>query len=223
MPCGTTPSDHIGGITSAFAVLAALHHRDITGEGQHIDLAEVESLTACIPEAVMEYTMNGRNPAPKGNRDESMAPHGTYRRRGEDKWVAIAVGDREEWIALCRVMEKPELVEDERFKDAFSRLNNRDDLDGIINGWTKNHTHLDIMTMLQAANVAAGPVYSGEEIYKDRHLREREFFAVHHHPEVGRRELPGVFAKLSETPGAVQGHDPLLGEHTEWVLNDLLG
>jgi len=71
------------------------------------------------------------------------------------------------------------------------------------------------MIMLQKVNVAAGPVYSGEELYNDPHLRDRGFFAEHNHPEVGKRELPGVFAKLSETPGKIKGHDPLLGEHTE--------
>jgi len=222
LPCGTTPSDHIGGITSAFAVLAALHHRDMTGEGQHIDLSEVESLTACIPEAVMEFTMNGRAPLPKGNRDEAMAPHGTYRCAGDDKWIAIAAGMDSEWKDLCLVMEKPELIDDERFIDGFSRLKNQDDLDRIITEWTKDRTPLDIMTKLQQANIAAGPVYSGEELYKDPHLRARGFFVEHNHPEVGKRELPGVFAKLSETPAAITGHDPLLGEHTDWVLNELL-
>ena len=222
MSCGTTPSDHIGAITSAFAVLAALHHREVTGEGQHIDLSEVESLTACIPEAVMEFTMNRRIPQPKGNRDEAMAPHGTYRCRGHDKWIAIAMGEDSEWENFCIAMEKPELRDDERFRDGFLRIRNQNELDKIINEWTRQQIPEDIMTKLQKANIAAGPVYSGEEIYKDPHLRARGFFVEHHHPEVGNRELPGVFAKLSKTPGRINGHDPLLGEHTDWVFEKLL-
>ena len=223
LTCGTTPSDHIGAITSAFAVLTALHHRDMTGEGQHIELSEVESLTACIPEAVMEFTMNGNIPRGKGNRDEAMAPHGTYRCLGEDKWVAIAVEDDSGWKALCRVMGRPELIDDARFSDGFSRLKNQDDLDTMITEWTRKKNPAVVMERLQAAGVAAGPVYCGEELYKDPHLLDRNFFEEHIHPELGKRELPGVFAKLSKTPGAVQGPEPMLGEHTDWVLNKLLG
>jgi len=168
--CGFAISDHIGAISAALAALVALHHRDLTGEGQHVDISEVETLLACMPEAIMEYTMNGRIPLPQGNRDHAMAPHGCYPCQGEDKWVAIAVGSDSEWENLCIVMGKPELVNDERFCDVFSRLENQDELDKIIIEWTSGQTHIDIMKQLQKVNIASGPVYSAEELYKDPHL-----------------------------------------------------
>ncbi len=222
LQCGTTISDQVSATSAAFAALAALHYRDLTGEGQHIDVAEVEALLTCIPEAIMEFTMNGRIPLPQGNRSGTMAPHGCYRCQGEDKWVAIAVGNDSEWKDLCLVMGKPELIADERFQDGFCRLKNQDELDKIITEWTGGQVPIDVMTQLQKVNIASAPVYSSEELYKDPHLRARGFFVEINHPEVGKRELPGVFAKLSETPGAVRGHDPLLGEHTDWVLHELL-
>ena len=222
LQCGTTVSDHTGAISTCFATLVALYHRNLTGEGQYVDLSEVENVVASMPEAIMEFTMNGRIPLAKGNRDEVMAPHGCYRCQGDDKWVAIAVGSDSEWKDLCLVMSKPELIADERFQDGFRRLEHQDELDIIISEWTKGQIPIEVMKRLQQVHIASGPVYSGEEIYKDPHLRDRDFFVEHNHPEVGKRELPGVFAKLSETPGAIQGPDPLFGEHTDWVLNELL-
>ena len=214
-------SDQTSATSSTVAVLAALHYRQITGEGQHIDISELETLINCFPDAIMEYTANQRVPLPSGNRDEVMTPHGCYRCQGEDNWIAIAINTDEEWKNLCQVIGKPGLADDERFQDGFLRWKNEDALNEIIIGWTKDKNHIEIFRQLQEAGVASGPVYNNEALFNDQHLRDREFFAEIEHPEVGKRELFGVFAKLSETPGAVR-RDPLLGEHNEWLLNELL-
>ena len=120
-------------------------------------------------------------------------------------------------------MGRAELAADERFKDAFRRLQHQDELDKVINDWTHGQTPLDVMKKLQQLDIASAPVYGGGGVYHDPHLRARNFIVEVNHPEVGKREIPGVFAKLSETPGAVQRHAPLLGEHTDWVLHKLLG
>jgi len=224
-PQGSGPviSNEASGVIGMFAILAALHYRDLTGEGQYIDISEVETLLACMPEAIMEFTMNGRIPVPNGNRERTMAPHGCYKCRGEDKWVAISVGTDSEWRDLCLAMGRPELIADERFQDGFSRLKNHDELDSIISGWTRGQSPIDVMAKLQDVNVAAGPVYSAEELYKDQHLMARDFFIEVDDPVVGKRKFPGPFAKLSETPGTIRSHAPLLGEHSDLVLRDLLG
>jgi crotonobetainyl-CoA:carnitine CoA-transferase CaiB-like acyl-CoA transferase len=221
--CGFPVSDHTAATLNTFALLAALHHRDLTGEGQYIDLSEVEALLVCMPEPILEYTMTGREPQPRGNRDDVMVPHGCYRCKGDDKWVAIAVDTEEEWQNLCTAMGKAELARDERFQDKFKRFQNEDLLDRLINEWTGQHAHVYVMKILQSAGVAAGPVYNSEEIYNDPQLRERGHFVAFDHPEVAERELPGVFAVLSETPMQILGREPLVGEHTEWVLKELLG
>ncbi len=116
---------------------------------------------------------------------------------------------------------KPELINDERFQDRFCRLEHQALLDEIITEWTIGQNPIDVMKQLQQAGIASGPVYSGEELYKDPHLRAREYFVETEHPVVGKRELSGVFAKLSSTPGMIQGPAPLLGQHNEWVLDML--
>ena len=220
--CGTTISDHTSATLAAFVTLSALHYRDITGIGQYIDMSEIEALLCGMPEAIMEYTMNQRVPQPRGNRDEVMAPHGCYRCKGEDHWLAIAVSSDEEWESLCKVMGKPELIRDKRFADGFLRWKNQDDMDKIIAEWASQQNYLEAFHLLQEAGITAGPVYSGEELYKDPHLRDRRFFVEIDHPEIGKRELPGLFAKLLKTPGSIRRHDPLFGEHTDWVLKELL-
>jgi len=214
-------SDQIAGSTAAFAVLAALHYRDLTGQGQYIDVAEVETLLAIMSRPIMEYVMTGRVPQARGNRDNVHAPQGCYRCRGEDRWVAISVGTDAEWQSLCQVMGKPELADDERFQDIFRRLQHQDELDEIISAWAIGEDSRSIMTRLQAAGVAATHVNDGKDVHDDPHFKARETFVEVEHPETGRRSVVGLFARLSATPGVVR-RDPLFGEHTSWLLNELL-
>jgi benzylsuccinate CoA-transferase BbsF subunit len=222
LSCGVTITDHLGAITVALAAMIALYHRDLTGEGQFVDVSEIEALLTTMPEPIMDYVMNGREYPRLGNRDEVMVPHGCYRCRGDDKWVAIAVGNDSEWRALCQALGKPELAEDERFRDGYCRMKHQDELDSIISDWTRDMTPTEAMTRLQEAGIAAGPAYSSEELFSEPHLRARNFFVEHTHPEVGKKELHGVFARFTETPLAIDGSDPLFGEHNERVLNELL-
>jgi crotonobetainyl-CoA:carnitine CoA-transferase CaiB-like acyl-CoA transferase len=220
--CGIQISDHTGALSAAFATLAALYHRDLTGEGQHIDVSEVEALIACMPKAILEFTITGRMPKPKANKDDTKSPHGCYRCHGEDEWVAISIESDREWYDFCLVMGKPNLAKDKRFLNVVGRLQNQDELDKIVTEWTCVRNHTDIMRQLQDVGIACGPVYNTEELYNDPQLRSRGFFVETSHPEVGNREVPGLFAKLSRTPGAINDPDPLLGEHTDWVLHHLL-
>jgi benzylsuccinate CoA-transferase BbsF subunit len=210
------------GSTGAFAVLAALYHRKMTGEGQHIDLSSAEAVSALMGDAFMDYTMNGRVQERDGNRDRAMAPHAVYRCR-DDKWVSIAVGTEAEWRALCGVIGDARLTRDERFADEFSRWQNQDALDGVIGEWTASRTPIEVMETLQAAGVAAMPVYGGEEIVTDRHVLARGAIEEVEHPLMGKKKVLGPPWRLSKTPARILRHGPLLGEHNDYVLGDLLG
>ncbi len=210
------------GSTGTFAVLAALYHRKLTGEGQHIDLSSAEAVSALMGDVFMDYTMNGRVQERAGNCDRAMAPHGVYGCR-DNKWVSIAVGSEEEWRALCGVIGDARLADGDRFADAFSRWQNQEALDEIISEWTIARTPIEVMQALQPAGVAAMPVYGGEEIVKDSHVLARGIIEEVEHPLMGKKHVLGPPWRLSKTPARVIRHGPLLGEHNDYVLGDLLG
>jgi len=218
---GTWP-DYMVGVAMAFAVMSALHYRNRTGEGQHIDLAMGELVMTMLPEGVMDYVMNGRERYRMGNHDEVMAPHNCYRCQGEDKWVAIAVTNEEEWQALCQVIDKPEWRRDERFSDPLSRWKHQDELDRLIEIWTKEHTHYEVMEMLQKAGVPAGPSFDTGELIDDPHFQSRRLCLEMDHPEVGPRMAAGLPPKWSGIEPHYS-HAPLFGEHNSYVFHDLLG
>ncbi|UCC59450.1 MAG: CoA transferase [Dehalococcoidia bacterium] len=215
--------DLMSATTSAFAIIAALNHRQHTGQGQYIDLSSVESLAIFAGDALMEYIMNGRVQSRNGNHDRIMAPHNCYRCKGEDKWVSIAVATDEEWRALCGAAGHPEWVNDERFADAYSRWENEKELDETISGWTINYTHYEVTEMLQNAGVAAMPSFSNEEIFSDPHFKERGLAVDVEHPAIGKQTVLGPPWRLSETPARVTKSAPLIGEHNDYVFKELLG
>ncbi|MCK4242622.1 MAG: CoA transferase, partial [Dehalococcoidia bacterium] len=140
-----------------------------------------------------------------------------------DKWVAIAVSSDEEWQALCHAMGDPPWCCEERFSNALSRWHHQEELDRLIEGWTRNHSHYEVMEMLQRAGVAAGPSLSASELVDDPHLKERGLFVEIDHPEVGRRRMVGLPVRLSSNLPLNYEHAPLLGEHNQYVFGELLG
>ena len=210
-------------IHGVFAVLAALVYRKKTGKGQWIDLSEVEAGTSLLGQAILDYSMNGRTMQPRGNRDPSMSPHNNYRCQGDDKWVSIAIKTEEEWQSFCRAIGSPDWTNDQRFGDAVSRINNRDELDQHITEWTTNHDPAEVMEALQRVGVAAVSVMNVEDQFFDRHFKERQTFLEVNHPLVGIEALYGFPFKLSKTPPAIYRVCPSLGEHNSYVLKELLG
>ena len=218
---GTYPADPIGSMYGVVGFLAALNYRNQTGKGQHIDIAQSEGVTSLIPEVIMEYVMNERIRPRMGNRDEIMAPHNCYPCKGEDKWVAIAVGTDEEWRAMCKVMGNPEWSNDKKFSDQISRWQNQDELNKLVAGWTKDFTHYEVMRKLQKVGVAAGPSLSIEELIEDPHVRKRGIIFKQNHPAAGKINVyrsPWKAALTAENPPS-----PLLGEHNDYVFKTLLG
>jgi benzylsuccinate CoA-transferase BbsF subunit len=207
----------------AVPVLAALNHRQQTGQGQHIDLSSREAMTCLVGDSLLDYTMNGRVQSRSGNLDDIMAPHNCYRCRGVDSWVSIAVGNQEEWLALCKAMDKPELAQDKRFTDIISRWENQEELDRLVEQWTSKYSNYDVMNLLQSVGVAAVPSFDAENLFTDPHLAEQDFTQVVEHPEMGALvELKPPW-ELSETPARIVRHSPLFGEHNNYVLGELLG
>lgn len=220
---GNAYPDPVAALHATGAILTALFHRHGTGEGQYIDLSQAESATCVIGEAVLGYALNKKIPPRLGNRHPIYAPHGCYRCKGDDKWVVIAVSTEEEWRALAKVIGSPDWIKDERFIDHTGRRKNQDELDGMIEAWTSQYTHYEVMHLLQKAGVPGGAVLDAAELISDEHLRERDFFWEMDHPEVGPRKYCALPIKLSHTPAQKRRAAPCMGEHNEYVLGDLLG
>lgn len=214
--------DPLGGMYSVFAILAALHHRRRTGEGQFIDLAMYETMLPLIPEAVIDLTLNAVEPVRIGNRDRVAAPHGVYRCREADTWVAVSVGSDAEWRTFCAAAGHPEWGSDPRFADTAARHANAGALDALVEGWTRGRTPGEATEILQRAGVTAGPVLRSDQLLADPQLRARGLVVENDHPKGGRRPQLGVPWRM-DSVGVDYRRAPLLGEHTREVLTKLLG
>ncbi|MDO8530763.1 MAG: CoA transferase [Dehalococcoidia bacterium] len=182
---GGSWSDPVAGTSMTFSIMAALHHRKKTGQGQHIDLSIIEATMVGLPEALMDYTMNGRNRGRRANEDDIMAPHNTYRCAGADAWIAIGVEDDTQWRALCGVMGRPDLAADARFADRYARWTRRAELDTLVEGWTRTQSNTDLERRLQGVGVPASAVRDIRDLLEDEHLNARGVFARVPHPQQG--------------------------------------
>ena len=215
-------SDPLGGVMGAFAVLAALRHRDETGEGRYIDFSEWEGMATMLAPQVLDHVWNGRLQGTSGNRDPLFVPHNVYRCRGEDSWVAIAVYTEDEWRGLLRAMGQPRWAGEPRFADKFRRKRHEADLDALIARWTRRRDREEAAWTLQREGVAATPAASARDLYTDPHWIARDAWLERWHP-LGREVIYGIHWKLSETPGSVRLDAPLIGQHNDYVFGDVLG
>lgn len=222
---GTNYTDYVVNPGHAlFATLAALRYRSRTRKGQLIEVAQFESSACVIAPALLDYTANGRVQERQGNRLPHAAPHGAYRCQGDDRWLAMAVFDEEQWCALCRALGDPDWTREERFATLRGRKEHEDDLDRLVEAWTVTQTAEEAMAALQAAGVPAGVVQTAEDVLdRDPHLRERCYYEYLEHPEAGRTAYDGPGFRLSKTPGRLLSPAPLLGQHTEFVCKEVLG
>jgi crotonobetainyl-CoA:carnitine CoA-transferase CaiB-like acyl-CoA transferase len=219
---GMIAGDPLAALHGVSAIMVALRHKRQTGSGQHIDLSQAETQTSAIGEYVLDFSMNKRNVPRIGNRHPVHAPHGCYRCKGKDSWVAIDITSETEWQSLCKVMGNPSLAHDKRFSKQSTRLTNQDELDTLITAWTIQLDHYEVMRVLQTAGVPCGPVLNGKELLTDPHLRERGFFVNINHPDTGTFPYAGSPIRLSRTPAEYHS-SPGLGEHNREVLGGLLG
>lgn len=213
------------GTMSAFAVLAALHHRKRTGEGQDIDLSSTETMSAMMGHAFLDYQLSGVVPERIGNRDEWMAPHGCYACRPEGdgevgSWVTIAVANDAEWQALCGVVGDDALA-GEDFATAAARKANEKEIDERIERFTRGLPAGEVVERLQAVGVAAALLQSGATLRDDPHVAARGVYVPVTHPHLGT--LRSVRPPWRLRGAKIEEPSPLLGEHNAYVLGEILG
>ena len=206
------------------ACLAALHYRKRTGKGQFIDFSQYECVINITGPSILEYTVNGRVLPRIGNRHPGMAPHGGYPCKGDDRWVAIAMENDEEWEAFCFVAEKPDWLEDPRFATLLGRLEHVDELDRLVTEWTKTRTAEEVMFELQQAGVAAGVVQTSQDLFEhDIQLQAREHYVWLDHPETGPTPNDRVAFRFNKLASEPMRAAPCMGEHNDFVFQEILG
>ena len=232
--------DHTAGYNAAIATLMAIHHRNRTGEGQWLDVSQVESGMVLTGPAVLDYTANGRpyrRPGnPTGNRSSNprVAPHNAYRCAGDDeivagesrqRWCVISIFTEDDWQKFCKAIGSPEWTRDPKFATNADRVANEDELDRLIEEWTIDKMPHEVMHRLQSAGVAAGAVQTNEDkVVRDPQLRSREFIQRVPHREVEDSfETDTLPFKFSHTEHRVRQASPPLGSDTQFILTEVLG
>ncbi|MCZ8381203.1 CoA transferase [Mycobacterium sp. CPCC 205372] len=216
--------DSLAGMFAAQGALAALYRRSVTGEGQVVDTALTESCLAVQESTIPDYDVGGVVRGPSGTRLEGIAPSNIYK-TADGSWVVIAANQDTVFRRLCLAMDRAELATDDRFADHVARGRNQDELDKIIGDWAAERQPGDIIDVLSAAGVIAGPINTVAEVVVDPQLLSRGMIAEHHDERIGRTVLgPGIVPVLSESPGSIRSAGPSRpGRHNEEVYSGLLG
>lgn len=214
--------DSTAGACAALACIAALHHRDSTGEGQFIDLSAVETMTSLVGDSLFGWSVTGEVPESDGNFHPEMCPHGAYPCSGTD-WISIAVADDSEWAALCDVLGAQDLRKDARFGTLEGRLEARQALDAAIAEKTSGQDSADLAERLRAAGVPAFKSMSSMDLCSDAYLWGREAYRMVSDHRNGTRPIIGPSWRMTPDAAEVARGAPLLGEHNDYVYGDVLG
>ena len=205
------------------AIMAALLYRRRTGRGLYIDMSQFENAVQFMSPLILDFSVNHRTAERVGNKCSYAAPHDAYRCRGDDRWCAIAVFNDQEWQEFCRETGNPSWIADPRFATLLARKENEEELDSLVTAWTVNYTAEEVMEMMQGAGVPAGVVETGEDLLdRDPQIKHRRMFREVDHPRMGKHHPPGSPFLMSRSADEVR-RAPLLGEHNEYVLKQILG
>ena len=227
---GLSHMDNQAAFYNSAAILMAIRHRMLTGEGTEIDVSAIETGISLLGPVMLEVTVNGRATRgpryPAGNRLEHphAAPHGVYPASGEDRWVAIAVFNDEEWSRFADAIGRPAWTADERFASQQSRWENQDALDEAVATWTSQRDRYEATKLLQEAGVRAGAVQNAQDLNEtDPQLAHRGVFFQMDHPVIGEARFEGVPVHFDGMSADNWRSGPLLGEDNEYVFKELLG
>jgi benzylsuccinate CoA-transferase BbsF subunit len=205
------------------AILVALELRDVTGQGQYIDHAQIESSTHFLAPGLLDLQLNGRLASRNANREAYVCPNNAYRCAGEDRWVALTVTNDAEFAALCRVISAPELADDSRFATFEARKTNEGALDALIGEKTAGVEPFELIRALQAAGVSAGIVAKAQDLFEDPQLQHRDGFVELDHPEMGIHHIHRHSFRISGIDAGPFFAAPVLGEHTLDICKEVLG
>ncbi|MDR7449804.1 MAG: CoA transferase [Armatimonadota bacterium] len=218
---GVAVIDVVTALYAHGAILAALHHRERTGQGQHVELSLFECGIAALINAATAYLVGGEVQGRWGSAHPSIVPYQAFRAR--DGYLMVGAGNERLWRAFCRVLGAPEWADDPRFASNARRVEHRAELVRLVEERLQGRSRDEWVAAFTAAGLPAGPINDVAQVFADPQVAAREMVVEVDHPTAGRLHLPGIPVKFLATPARVQGPPPLLGEHTGEVLRDWLG
>ncbi|VBB09640.1 Hypothetical protein LUCI_4938 [Lucifera butyrica] len=218
---GASVGDITAGLFTVIGILTALYSRSATGKGQKVDVAMLDCQVAILENAIARYLVSGTVPGPIGNRHPSITPFEAF--RAKDGYIIIAVGNDRLWEKFCQLVNRTELIHDERFATNASRTKNQKQLKTILDGIFPAQTVDAWIEILDGAGIPCGPINTVDRVLTNPQIQARDMIVEVVHPVAGSLKMPGLPIKLSETPGAVETPAPLLGQHTEKILQDFMG
>ncbi len=216
-------TDTIAPRVLASTLMAALDHRRRTGQGQYIDACQLEMSLHFLAPQIIDFNVSGRTVTRAGNHSDTMAPHAAYPCSGEDRWCAIAVQCDAQWEDLREAIGDPDWARDPKYDTAAGRLQHQEELDPHISEWTRGRSAEEVMRLLQSAGVPAGVVQRSSDLLRDAQLAHRRFFRYLDHPEMGNIPYSGHQFRIRGYDSGPRFPAPLLGQHNEFVLRDILG
>jgi crotonobetainyl-CoA:carnitine CoA-transferase CaiB-like acyl-CoA transferase len=220
---GIPISDLMAGMYAAVAVNAALRHREVTGDGQFIDIGMLDTTAAMLSIMGANYLATGKNPPRLGNAHPNIVPYQSFPTADGD--IILAVGNDGQFERFCKFAEVEYLLADERFSTNGARVRNRTELIPILRELILSKPSSHWLVGLEAANVSCGPINTLEQVFDDPQVKAREMRLEMNHPVAGDRpiDLIGSPLRMSATPPTYRHAPPMLGQHTEEILKELLG
>jgi formyl-CoA transferase len=216
---GLAIGDLVAGLFAAQGTIAALHARERSGRGQHVETSLLEGLIGLLSWSAGMVFESGEPPGPAGHHHPLSSPYGRF--KGSDGYINIAAGSQSIWQRLARAMKREDWLKDERFADPVARLRNRDALSAEIEAELASARVEDWVERLNHAGVPSGPVYSLDQVFADPHVLAQEMLVELPHPVIETFRTTGLPVKFSATPTRIERRPPLLAEHTHEVLRSL--
>jgi crotonobetainyl-CoA:carnitine CoA-transferase CaiB-like acyl-CoA transferase len=221
MPAGTFIVDQVTGLYATIGALGALNARHLTGRGQMVDAALMDSAVTLLLTAIPQSLLLGESISRQGARDRYSAPANNYETR-DDRWVHLNAGNSIMFPRLCAVMQRPDLLDDPRFASHAARMAHVAGIEAIVADWVRQFEADEIVTVLSRAQVPCGKVATIDEVVRNPQLLHREQIVEVDHPTIGKLPMHGVTLRFSETKSEIRHPAPSIGQHKAEVLRDWL-
>lgn len=218
--CGAPIGDTEAGMNCAIGILAALHNRDFTGEGQMIDVSLVDAMISSLITLNMRYLNGNLLPHRTGNRYENLYPYDAFKTK--DGFVVFSANTDKHWEYLCEFMGTPELIDDPRTISIAARLENHEMIQKVIEKWTMTKTVKEVIDLLSSKKMAVAEILSIDQVCRHPHMAgARNMFIEMDHPVAGKVKITNNAIKMSGTPTNLRIPSPTLGQHNEEILMSL--